>query len=446
MKCCSWLLLLSCLFASTKVAYAKRPNVLIIYADDQGSVDLGCFANNELQTPHLDALAVQGLKLTQMYAPAPVCSASRTGLMTGRFPARAGQPGNGPLAAEEITIAETFSKGGYRTGQVGKWHLGSTESQNPRGQGFSDWFGHLGGCIDNYSHFFFWAGPNRHDLFDNGLEVHRPGEYFPDLMESRCKQFIDVDDERPWLLYWAFNSPHYPYQGTPKWLEHYKDVPTPRREYCAFVSSMDETIGRVLGHLDASGERDNTIVIFQPDHGHSTEERAFGGGGNAGPYRGAKFSLFEGGIRVPTVVRYPEVLTAGETRDQFFSACDWLPTLSDFCSVGLPTDDAGGEVKLDGISIKSTLLDNKPLSRPPYYWQMGGGKNPQWAVRVGPWKLIANPKDTSIKDPKSQRLKTDFFLANVDNDPGEQTNLVTRNSEKLDELREIGRALQAEWK
>lgn len=446
MKLSYSILLLLPIFASEEFSLAERPNVLIIYADDQGSLDLGCFADNELQTPNLDHLADQGLKLTQMYAPAPVCSASRTGLMTGRYPARAGQPGNGPLDAGEVTIAETFSESGYRTGQVGKWHLGSTETQNPSGQGFGDWFGHLGGCIDNYSHFFFWAGPNRHDLFDNGHEVHRPGEYFPDLMEARCKQFIDGGGEQPWLLYWAFNSPHYPYQGTPKWLKHYRDLPTPRREYCAFVSSMDETIGRVIDHLDATGQRDNTIVIFQPDHGHSTEERAFGGGGNAGPYRGAKFSLFEGGIRVPTVVRYPNGFPSNQTRDQFFAGCDWLPTLSDICGVPLPRDSSGNPVKLDGISITDYLAENKALNRDPYYWQFGSGKSSQWAVRAGSWKLIANPKDTSIKDPKLQRLSTNYFLSNLESDPGEQTNLAKENPQKLHELQAIGRAIQSEWK
>lgn len=434
-------LTLALILVGYSAASAKRPNVLIIYADDQGSVDLGCFGDTTLQTPNIDRLADQGLKLTQMYAPAPVCSASRTGLLTGRYPARAGQPSNGALDADEVTIAETFRDAGYRTGLVGKWHLGSTATQNPAGQGFADWFGHLGGCIDNYSHFFYWAGPNRHDLFDNGVEVYRPGQYFPDLMEARCKQFLDVADDRPWLMYWAFNAPHYPYQGTPKWLQAYKDLPTPRREYCAFVSSMDETIGRVLDHLESTGQADNTIVIFQPDHGHSTEERAFGGGGNAGPYRGAKFSLFEGGIRVPTVVRYPGVFPANESRDQFFAACDWLPTLSAMCNVPLPMSGTKEPVVIDGVSIEDALTKNAPLKRKPYYWQFGNGKNPQWAVRVNDWKLIANPRDTSTTPPLT--FKNKWFLANLATDPGEQTNLADSQPEKLQQMIEIGEAIRA---
>ncbi|NNJ26089.1 sulfatase family protein [Alienimonas chondri] len=437
-------LLIAASLVPTALANDGRPNVLIVYADDQGSVDLGCFpeelrGQDDLETPHLDRLAAGGLTLTQMYAPAPVCSASRVGLLTGRYPARAGQPGNGPLAAEETTLAEVFRDAGYRTGLVGKWHLGSDGDRNPAGQGFGDSFGHLGGCIDNYSHFFYWNGPNRHDLFDNGREVYRPGEYFPRLMVDRCKAFVGeggdaVVDEKPWLLYWAFNAPHYPYQGEPEWLERYADLPTPRREYCAFVSSMDRYIGELLDHLEATDQAENTIVVFQADHGHSTETRAFGGGGNAGPYRGAKYSLFEGGIRVPAVVRYPQRFPAGERREQFLTGCDWLPTLCDLCDVPPPA------VTLDGRSIADVLADDAPLDRPPYYWQMGGGAKPQWAVREGRWKLLARPLDTTqpqTERPNGGRLPGEYFLADLNADPGERTNLAAEHPEIVERLRGV---------
>lgn len=415
--------------SATKTAEQNaRPNVLIIYGDDQGSVDMGCFGVEDLQTPHMDRLAREGVRLTQMYAAAPVCSASRVGLLTGRYPARAGQPGNGDLRTEETTIAETFRDAGYATGHVGKWHLGREAKSNPAGQGFQRWFGHLEGCIDNYSHFFYWSGPNRHDLWDNGREIHRGGEYFPRLMVDRCKTFIDEQSDQPWLLYWAFNAPHYPYQGSAKWLEIYKDLPSPRREYCAFTSTMDEYIGEVLDHLDRSGLAENTIVIYQPDHGHSTETRAFGGGGNAGPYRGAKFSLFEGGIRVPSVVRYPGHIPAGQTRDQFVTACDWFPTLCELCEVTPPS------VRLDGRSIGDVLRSNADAPRQTFYWQMGRGSGArrsgaQWAMRDGDWKLIGNPRDTTL--PQTQqvaggKLKESLFLVNLQSDPGEQTNVVDR--------------------
>lgn len=446
------LLIVLLYFCFLQTSEAEQPNVLIIYGDDQGSIDLGCFGVEDLQTPHLDQLAGQGLKLTQMYAPAPVCSASRIGLLTGRFPARAGQPANGDLGADEVTIAEIFRDGGYRTGHVGKWHLGRSKTQDPAGQGFENWFGHLGGCIDNYSHFFYWNGPNRHDLFENGREIYKPGLYFPDLMVERCKSFIDgetdgVKSSKPWLLYWAFNAPHYPYQGSPKWLESYRDLPTPRREYCAFLSTMDDRIGEVLHHLEQNGLSDNTIVIYQPDHGHSTETRAFGGGGNAGPYRGAKFSLFEGGIRVPAIIRYPGKLPAGKTRSQFVTACDWLPTLAEFCDVQL-NKDATGKRRIDGVSITRLLKDDEQIDRGPFYWQFGSGADAQWAVRDGDWKLIANPRDTS--PPQSQqvrggRLDANWFLVDLTKDPGERDNRANVEPARLKRMIELGREIQSEF-
>jgi arylsulfatase A-like enzyme len=440
-----WRLALAVLVVASSYQVASAadpPNLLIIYGDDQGSVDMGCFGTEDIRTPNMDRLAAEGLRLTQMYAPAPVCSASRVGLLTGRFPARAGQPGNGPLDAEELTIAERFRDAGYATGHVGKWHLGTSDSQVPGGQGFEDWFGHLQGCIDNYSHFFFWSGPNRHDLWDNGREVHRPGEFFPDLMVDRCQRFIEAHEEEPWLLYWAFNAPHYPYQGTPEWLREYESLETPRREYCAFVSTMDERIGRLLDFLDRRGLADNTIVIYQPDHGHSTETRAFGGGGDAGPYRGAKFSLFEGGIRVPCVVRYPRRFPAGETRGQFITGCDWLPTLCELCGLTLP------DVSLDGVSVAAVLTDDAPAPRDRFYWQLGRGSNPQWAVRDGPWKLIGNPVDTS--EPQRQRenggrLAEKLFLVNLESDPGERTNLADAHPGVVQRLKELRESLTAEF-
>ena len=411
----------------------RQPNVLIIYGDDQGSIDLNCFGAEDLQTPELDALAARGIRLTKMYAPSSVCSASRAGLLTGRFPLRAGQSGNGPMPGQQVTFAEVFREAGYRTAHVGKWHLGSDSERDPLGQGFQSSFGHLGGCIDNYSHFFFWSGPNRHDLFENRKETYLPGEYFPDLMVDRCKRVIDAgqDDATPWLLYWAFNAPHYPYQGTPEWLDRYSSFPSPRREYAAFLSTMDERIGQVLRHLKKTGQEDNTIVVYQPDHGHSTETRAFGGGGNSGGLRGAKFSLFEGGIRVPSIVSYPEKLPRGKIHEGFCTACDWLPTLANFCNVELP------EVRLDGVSITKDLLTESSHRPVEFFWQMGSGERAQWAVRDGHWKLIANPRDTTLPQEKQVnggRLESKYFLVNLRSDPGETSNLADSEPQRLRSL------------
>ncbi|MCX5769036.1 MAG: sulfatase-like hydrolase/transferase, partial [Candidatus Hydrogenedentes bacterium] len=185
-------------------------------------------------------------------------------------------------------------RAGYATAHIGKWHLGFAAESTPNAQGFDYSFGHMGGCIDNYSHFFYWAGPNRHDLYRNGQEIQMPGRFFPDLMVEEAGRFIESHKSDPFLLYFPMNTPHYPYQGDPKWLEAYrnKGVPYPRDLYGAFVSTLDERIGRLLARVDELGLTRDTIVVFQADNGYSVEERAHFGGGSAGPYRGSKFSLF----------------------------------------------------------------------------------------------------------------------------------------------------------
>ncbi|MEE2937896.1 MAG: sulfatase-like hydrolase/transferase, partial [Planctomycetota bacterium] len=203
------------------VATAERPNVVVIYSDDQGSLDLNCYGSSDLVTPNLDQLAEQGIRFTQMYSPSAICSASRAGLMTGRFPARAGVPGNVSsmkgqpgMPPDEVTMADLLGSAGYRTGHVGKWHLGYTPESMPGGQGFQSTFGHMGGCIDNYSHFFYWNGPNRHDLWRDGEEIFMDGQYFLDLMVAEANRFVSTKSEQPFFLYWAINAPHYPMQGT----------------------------------------------------------------------------------------------------------------------------------------------------------------------------------------------------------------------------------------
>ncbi len=337
-------------------AQISRPNVLLIYTDDQGSLDLNCYGSHDLETPNLDSLATQGVRFTQMYAPSAICSASRAGLLTGRFPARAGVPsnvssmqGDAGMPASEITIAELLKSAGYRTGHVGKWHLGYTPATMPGGQGFDSSFGHMGGCIDNYSHYFYWNGPNRHDLWRDGKEIFREGQFFLDLMVAEGIKFIEASQEQPFFLYWAINAPHYPLQGTDKWRKRYQDLPSPRRQYAEFVSTVDEKIGELISTLDRLGLRQNTLIIFQSDHGHSTEERAFWGGGNAGPYRGAKACLFEGGLRVPAIVSLPGKIPAGQVRSQMATGCDWFPTIADLCDVEL------ANATLDGKTLTGLL-------------------------------------------------------------------------------------------
>ena len=188
-----------------------RPNVIVILTDDQGSADAGCYGAKDLVTPAIDSLAARGVRFTQFYAAAPVCSPSRTGLLTGRYPLRCGVTGNcasqrggkESLPVSERTMADMFRAAGYATAHVGKWHLGYTPETMPLARGFEHSFGHMGGCIDNWSHFFFWQGPNVHDLWRDGVEVHEEGRFFPDLCVEEAGRFMTESRDRgtPFFLY-----------------------------------------------------------------------------------------------------------------------------------------------------------------------------------------------------------------------------------------------------
>ncbi|WP_146507782.1 sulfatase family protein [Thalassoglobus neptunius] len=423
---------------------AEAPNVVLIYTDDQGTFDANCYGSEDLVTPTQDLLAETGVRFTHMYSPSAICSASRAGLMTGRFPARAGVPGNvssshghAGMPASEVTIAEALKAAGYRTGHVGKWHLGYDEATMPNGQGFDSSYGHMGGCIDNYSHFFYWVGPNRHDLWRNGKEIWEDGQFFPDLMVRECKNFISQESDQPFFLYWAINVPHYPMQGTERWREVYQDLPAPRRMYAEFVSTMDEKVGEVIDFLDQQGLRENTIVILQSDHGHSTEERAFFGGGNAGNLRGAKGCLFEGGVRVPSFISWPEKIPQGEVRDQMAFGCDWYPTILELCDVE-PVDH-----HLDGKSIADVVLENGPSPHQELFWELGGGRKPQLALRSGQWKLLIHPQDRSNKGELT--AEDDVFLVNLQSDPEEMTNVAKEHPDVVQELTARIETLREDW-
>jgi arylsulfatase A len=422
-------------------APGSKPNVIFLLADDQGSIDANCYGAKDLHTPAIDSLAARGLRFTHFYSAAPVCSPSRAGLLTGRYPWLAGMPNNGAappseaddqldtltgpgLPASEQTLADMFKAAGYATAHIGKWHLGSGQGHKPLDHGFDYSFGFMGGCIDNYTHFFYWAGPNRHDLWENNQRVRLPGHYFPDLVIEKAETFIDHHRQEPFFIYLAFNMPHYPYQGDPKWLTYYHDLPAPRRLYAAFLSTLDERIGRLLTFLDQTGLRDRTILVYQSDNGHSVEERAHYGGGSSGPYRGAKFSLFEGGIRLPAMLSWPGHLPEGEVRTQVAHACDWMPTLADLCGVPLP------KAQLSGVSLAAVVRSpNAPSPHDVLQWRLGN----QWAVRQGPWKLLHDPYDPTSKE-KIPLEGGHWFLVNTEQDVGERTNVAAAHPDLVKRL------------
>ena len=410
-------LLLLFLLACISTLSARRPNVIIIFTDDQGTVDMNCYGAKDLVTPNMDGLANRGVRFTQFYSAAPVCSPSRVGLMTGRTPQHGGLNGNVPLdsvgmPSQQITIAEKMKTAGYATAHIGKWHLGHHKETVPNAQGFDHSFGHLVGCIDNYSHFFYWSGPNKHDLWRNGKEVFHNGEFFPDLMVKEAGEFIDKNKDQPFFIYFALNTPHYPYQGSPKWLEYYRDLPYPRNLYAAFLSTTDDRIGALLSEIENAGLTNDTIIIFQSDHGASEEVRAHKGGGSAGPHRGAKFSLYEGGIRVPAIISWPGNLPQNEVRNQIATGCDWFPTIMELCKIPAAEHEIDGKSLLPVINSKSARSAHKI-----FHWKSGNSV----AVREGKWKLVMSGKKAELFD--------------LPNDLGESRNLVKEHPEMVEKLR-----------
>ncbi len=423
---------------------ATKPNVLVILSDDLSSIDAGCYGAKDLVTPAVDSLAARGVRFTQFYSAAPVCSPSRAGLLTGRYPWLVGMPNNAPsppteaddqlntftgagLSADALTMANMFHDAGYATAHIGKWHLGYSAGHRPLDHGFEYSFGFMDGCIDNYSHFFYWDGANRHDLWENNHRVRFPGRYFPDLMLEKTEAFINGHKDQPFFIYFAINMPHYPYQGDPKWLDYYRErhTPYPRNLYAAFVNTLDERLQRLLKFLDDAGLRDDTVIIYQSDNGHSTEARAHGGGGNSGPYRGAKFSLFEGGIRLPAIISWPGHLPQSAVRDQIAHGCDWLPTLAELCGLPLPKPELNGRSLVPVIRSATAPSPHETLQ-----WQVGH----QWAVRQGDWKLLHDPTDPANTN-KPELFEQHWFLANISADPSERTNLAAQDPDILARLR-----------
>ncbi len=419
----------------------ERPNVLLILTDDQGTLDVHCYGSRDLFTPNLDRLAARGVRFTQFYVAAPVCSPSRAALLTGRVPQRAGVPGNvssrpghAGMPTEQLTLAELLKSAGYHTALVGKWHLGTIPECDPLGQGFDEFFGHKAGCIDNWSHFFYWQGPPLHDMWHNRSEVWAQGTHFTELIVREAIRVLRENRDRRFFLYVPFNTPHYPLQAEERFRKMYEHLSEPRRSYAAFVSHTDDAIGRILDELQKLDLTRRTLVVFLSDHGHSTEERNNFGGGNAGPYRGAKFSLFEGGIRVPCIVSWPGRLPEGEVRDQLAVSVDWFPTIAELCGVELP------QRKLDGRSLLPVIRSSKASSpHPIFHWQLGN----QWAVREGRWKLVVNARDT---DGRPVGPDERIFLSDFDADITETHNLASEHPEVVKRLTALHAKWQEDWR
>ena len=279
--------------SSTSIeAVVEKPNVVIIFTDDQGTLDARCFGSSDLDTPAIDRLAERGVRFTQAYAHT-VCCPARAMLMTGRHPQRSdvnswmqgqmcGPPGRNMLT-REVTLAEVFQAAGYRTALFGKWHLGAHVDHGPTKQGFDEFFGIRNGFIDNFVHYQLHR-TGFHDLYDGTREVFHRGQYFPDLITDRAISFIQRNQDRPFFLYYALNIPHYPEQSLTRFRQRYEELPEPRKSYAAMISTTDHYIGRVMTQLEALDLVDKTIVVFMSDNGHSEEDYQISVDGHASGY------------------------------------------------------------------------------------------------------------------------------------------------------------------
>ena len=395
---------------------AKPPNVVILFTDDQGTIDANCYGSKDLITPNIDKLAATGVLFTQAYAHT-VCCPARAALMTGRHPQRGGvwnwtqgdmNAAKGiNMALEEVTLAEALKPAGYKTALFGKWHLGAHRDYGPKKQGFDEFFGIRDGFIDNYNHYFL-HGTGFHDLYEGTNPIKADGQYFPDLMVKRSLNFIDQNKDKPFFLYVPFNIPHYPEQSLKKHELLYKDMKDPaRRSYGAIVTTTDYYIGKIIDKIEEHNLRDNTIIIFMSDNGHSEETgnkirvdnhksgypkgHFYGatGGGSTGKWIGRKGNFLEGGIRVPAIISYPSKLPQGAIRNQIITAMDWFPTVLDLCDI----KQKANSPKLDGHNIVPIIKDKKANSN---YSRLHFAWGTQWAVREEAWKLIGNKNNSNM--------------------------------------------------
>jgi arylsulfatase A-like enzyme len=328
------------------------------------------------------------------------------------------------LPQEAPTLATALKGLDYRTAMFGKWHLGLAEGSRPHEHGFDEWFGFLAGCVDYYSHIFYWGmnrgGPGNdptHDLWQDGAEVWENGEYLTELITDRSVRYIReaARREEPFLLYVAYNAPHYPMHAPQAYVDRFPDLPWDRRIMAAMLSAMDDGVGDICAELERQGIREDTVVLFMSDNGPSRETRNWLDGtadpyygGTTGKLKGHKFSLYEGGIRVPGIVSWPARIPAEQVVDAPAAAMDAFPTL---------LSAAGGdlsEYELDGVDLLPTLTGQAGPVERDLYWEM----NDQTAVRRGPWKLVLRGRLVEGVPPEDE-----VHLANLDEDMGERENL-----------------------
>ncbi|MEP0843247.1 MAG: sulfatase, partial [Phycisphaerae bacterium] len=412
-------------------ATADRPNIVLLFSDDNGYADVGYQGCKDIPTPHIDSLAKGGVRFSNGYVSCPVCSPTRAGLMTGRYQQRFGHEfnpgGQGPpnfgLPVDQITLADRLKAAGYVTGMVGKWHLGFKEEHNPTRRGFEEFFGFLGGAHPYLQH----GG-----TILRGFEVVPEQEYLTDAFGREAVAFIDRHAKERFFLYLSFNAVHSPLQATDKYLKRFPDIADEkRRTHAAMLSAMDDAIGAVLAKLRKEGLEEKTLIFFLSDNGGPTAQTT----SSNLPLRGVKGQVLEGGIRVPFLVQWKGKLPEGRVFDHPVIALDVFPTA---------LAAAGGEVPkdrpIDGVNLLPYLTGRE--TGPPHealFWRFG----PQMAVRMGDWKLIrfkpaANQPPAAAR--RAEALGGTTQLYNLARDIGEEKNLAESEPDKVAQLE---RALEA---
>lgn len=395
-----------------------KPNFLFIMADDLGYADLSCYGRREYRTPVLDRLATQGMRFTHGYANSAVCSPTRLALITGRYQYRLragldeplGGSGHG-LDPAHPTLPSLLKKQGYHSALIGKWHLGSLPKYGPLQSGYDEFWGNRGGAIDYFSHG--GSSATEPDLWDGDVRIDDVG-YYTDMLAERSLEFLDAragQPDKPWLLSLHFTAPHWPWQGPGDKAEsdriggrlfHYDGGSL--ATYAEMVTALDAAIGRVLARLSEHGLDDNTVVVFTSDNGGERFSDNW-------PFTGMKSELLEGGLRVPLIVRWPGLTSAGSTSDAPVVSMDFLPTF---------VAAAGGSPDLpsDGVDIRPALA-GRPLPERPLFWRFG--MRDQKAVRLGRYKYLS--------------IGGNEFLFDVVTDPLERANLKQRQPALFADLR-----------
>ncbi|MEH6584270.1 MAG: sulfatase-like hydrolase/transferase [Halioglobus sp.] len=410
-------------------APGAAPNIIVILADDLGYGDISSFGAQGINTPHIDQLAADGLKLTQFYAAAPVCTPSRAGLLTGRLAARMGMrhvfmydaPDGMPQS--EITIPEQLKQAGYHTGMVGKWHLGHLERYMPWNQGFDEFYGVP--YSNDMANFFFYENQ---EMSPEPIDQR----YLTRRYTDKAVDYIERHAEQPFFLYLAHSMPHVPLYVSPEFegsseLGLYGDV----------VQELDWSTGQVVDKLRELGLLENTLVIFSSDNGPWL---AMGDdGGSAGSLRDGKGSTFEGGQRVPTVAHWPAQIAPGRVDSTPTSLLDLMPTFSALAGVPLPTDRA-----IDGGDISAVLIDGDEDPAREFYY-ISSMSTQVVAYRDGDWKIkLPRSGYPALLEPvlKLDRYSHGLMLFNLEDDPSEQNNLAGQHPERVVQLKRVIADLQ----